>query len=115
MKNGSDNESEEIVEGDELLDESLPLMVWLSCAGNVDFRQDPSRPLPGVPSGFGVAVSCLLEARETVLRYLGEHQLGGGNWTGGQVYRAGELEPFAEISYNGRVWRLAAASPAARP
>jgi len=79
------------------------LIVWLSCVGNPDHRQDPWRPLPGVPSGIGVAVSSLSEAREEVRRYIAEYDLGGGNWTGGQIYRAGESEPIARVSYNGRV------------
>lgn len=31
--------------------------------------------------------------------------LGGGNWSGGQVYNA-EGRVIAEVSYNGRVWQF---------
>ena len=35
--------------------------------------------------------------------FIDEHDLGGGNWSGGEVYEEGTL--VARVSYNGRVWR----------
>jgi len=34
-----------------------------------------------------------------------QDDLGGGNWTGGQLFEAGRQ--VARVSYNGRVWEMA--------
>lgn len=34
--------------------------------------------------------------------YLAKYNLGGGNWTGGQLFEQGQ--PVGHVSYNGRVW-----------
>lgn len=47
-------------------------------------------------------VSSLREASEVCQRFIKKNDLGGGNWTGGQVYDQGKQ--IAEISYNGRAW-----------
>ena len=49
-----------------------------------------------------VRVRDLQEASKVSQGYIRGHDLGGGNWTGGQVYRDGIM--VAYISYNGRVW-----------
>jgi hypothetical protein len=77
------------------------IVVALSSAGNPDFRQDPSRALPGVPRKR-VPVASLCEAAAACRAYIEAHDLGGGNWTGGQVF-VGKIQ-IAEVSYNGRVW-----------
>lgn len=35
-------------------------------------------------------------------QFIAKHDLGGSNWTGGQVYRG--KKQVAQVSYNGRVW-----------
>lgn len=76
--------------------------VQLDSRGNPDFRQDPGNPLPGVPSKR-VPASSLVEAAKLCRAYIDEHELGGGNWTGGDVFVDDDL--VARVSYNGRVWR----------
>lgn len=77
------------------------ITVTLSSAGNPDFRQDPSRSLPGVRKKR-VPVTSLCEASAQCRAYIEANDLGGGNWTGGQVF-AGKIQ-IAQVSYNGRVW-----------
>ena len=47
-------------------------------------------------------VKTLDEARLVCRRYIEENGLGGGNWTGGEIYCNRKL--VARVSYNGRVW-----------
>jgi hypothetical protein len=76
------------------------LFVLLQSRGNPDFRQDPERPLsPEVV----VAVGSLAAAASACREYIGEWDLGGGNWTGGKITnRAGDV--VGKVSYNGRVF-----------
>lgn len=91
--------------------------VTLASVGNPDHGQDPSRPLPGLKN-VTVAVKTKQEASEACRRFIDENQLGGGNWSGGDVFSEGNL--VARVSYNGRVWRpdedvsAEASRPAAR-
>lgn len=78
-----------------------PFTVHLASVGNPDFCQDPTRPLS--PTIEKEAVD-FAEAVAFCRAYIGEFNLGGGNWTGGQVYRGGHQ--VARISYNGRVWDM---------
>lgn len=48
-------------------------------------------------------VSSFAEASRVCREYIEEHGLGGGNWTGGQIWEDGV--PVAYVSYNGRVWK----------
>lgn len=50
-----------------------------------------------------VGVSSFDEARRVCREFIEENDLGGGNWTGGQIWDDGA--PVAYVSYNGRVWR----------
>jgi len=47
-------------------------------------------------------VASLAEASRTCREYIEQNDLGGGNWTGGQVC-LGNVE-IGRVSYNGRVW-----------
>lgn len=49
-----------------------------------------------------VRVGSLAEAQQRALAFIRSHDLGGGNWTGGDVFREGK--PYARVSYNGRIW-----------
>ncbi len=51
-----------------------------------------------------VYVKSLKDASRKCREYIEEFNLGGGNWTGGQVSRNGK--PVAKISYNGRIWKV---------
>lgn len=79
------------------------MIVVLACRGNPDFGQDPNRTLPGVRARRQ-KVATLREASEACRAYISNHDLGGGNWTGGDVFDA-DGKQIAHVSYNGRVWR----------
>ena len=49
-----------------------------------------------------VTVSTFAEASEVCRAYIKRNELGGGNWTGGQVFD--DNRQIARVSYNGRVW-----------
>ncbi len=79
------------------------LFLHLGNRGNPDKDQDHTAPLPGRPNDFRLRVRGLGNASEEARRYIAEHDLGGGNWTGGDVTDDdGNL--VAHVSYNGRVW-----------
>lgn len=48
-------------------------------------------------------VSSLEEAAHTCRAFITEHDLGGGNWAGGEVVDV-TGRPVAYVSYNGRTW-----------
>jgi hypothetical protein len=80
----------------------MTLTVTLSHAPNPDVRDgywDTPRDRGDLEA---VNVESLEEARQTCLAYIKRNKLGGGNWTGGRVYR--DAERYAYVSYNGRVW-----------
>jgi len=79
-----------------------PLRVALITAGNPDLGQDPAQPLLGVRNRL-VPVATLGDASRAVCRFIDEHNVGGGNWAGGQVLD-GCGQQIAYVSYNGRVW-----------
>lgn len=59
------------------------------------------RRLNGVPD-TRVTVSTFEEAADACLHYIHTHELGAGNWAGGEVTQGGQL--LARISFNGRIW-----------
>jgi hypothetical protein len=89
------------------LDRQGDMTVVLCAMGNPDRGQDPMRPLYGVPRSTP-GVRSLAEASAKCSEFIAEHDLGGGNWTGGEVWErnpAGDTKLIARISYNGRVWK----------
>lgn len=77
------------------------LKVKLASVGNIDHGQNPYQPVFGVPNQTK-EVSSLEEASKVCREYIAEHELGGGNWSGGFVFDG--KEQIAYISYNGRIW-----------
>ena len=75
------------------------LTVNLSSCGNPDFRQYAPLSDPKI-----VQASTLKEASEKCRTYIAYWNLGGGNWSGGQVYKG--KKQIANISFNGRIWDL---------
>jgi len=49
----------------------------------------------------------LEEASQACQAYIGQYDLGGGNWNGGQLVE--HQPPIARVSYNGRVYDPATA------
>lgn len=73
------------------------MLVKLSSVANSDFGQKKT-PAPTQI----VEVKSLEEASQVCREYISQYQLGGGNWTGGQVTQDGK--ETHHISYNGRIW-----------
>lgn len=73
--------------------------VKLSSCGNPDHGQ--FAPLSDTKL---IRVATLEEASEKCLAYIAYWNLGGGNWSGGQVYDA--KKQIAQISYNDRIWDM---------
>jgi hypothetical protein len=82
---------------------TMKYIVQLASLGNIDFGQDPRRSLPGVPKRR-VRVDSLRAASTACRKYIEDNELGGGNWTGGDVIDAATKTVVAHVSYNGRVW-----------
>lgn len=85
------------------------LVVVLSCAGNPDFNQ-----YAAPAAAQQQACDTITEAAQACRRYISENNLGGGNWTGGQVYHPVK-GLIAQISYNGRVWQPTGGHPIGYP
>lgn len=92
--------------------------IALSHAGNPDlhggyrdYPEDPGLTRLLCVAGFG-------EASRAARAYIERNHLGGGNWTGGAVYRLGDGRSapvqVARVSYNGRVWDMAGKEIACR-
>lgn len=88
---------------DKDLDREEALEVALNSCGNPDYDQSPFKGLPGV-NHSRQRVGSLREAAACCRRYIDDNDLGGGNWSGGEVRRVETGEVVARVSYNGRVW-----------
>lgn len=75
--------------------------VTLTAHGNIDHGQDPYSLILPAAEAYGESIE---ECQEIVRYYIDEHDLGGGNWTGGEVRDADTGEVVGRISYNGRFW-----------
>ena len=76
------------------------LVVVCTSVGNPDFRQDPTVPLS--PRKL-FPCKTLGEASKKCMDYIETWDLGGGNWSGGQIYHPTK-GVIGYVSYNGRVW-----------
>lgn len=77
--------------------------VSLSAHGNIDHGENPYAFLEGVPHGTESAET-IEELQQIVREYIDKYDLGGGNWTGGEVKENGKV--IGKISYNSRYWSL---------
>ena len=50
-----------------------------------------------------VPVNSMSEASALCMAFMEQWELGGGNWSGGQIRNADGVE-IAQVSFNGRVW-----------
>ena len=83
------------------------MQVLLSNRGNPDFGQDPNRPVYGTPNDKWAPAESIESASALCRAYIAEHDLGGGNWTGGVVVQTGGnvakgVAVAGLIAYNGR-------------
>lgn len=75
--------------------------VTLTAHGNIDHGQNPYEMLYSA----GAAQAESIEGcQELVRHFISETGIGGGNWTGGDVYEVETGELVGNISYNGRYW-----------
>lgn len=80
----------------------MKLTVTLSAAPNPDFSPN-EHPGSVRIRPRKVKVGSLAEASAVCRQFIRDEELGGGNWTGGEVLdEAGNF--VARISYNGRAW-----------
>ena len=80
------------------------MKVKLSSVGNPDFNQDPNRPMYGCARNKIVPVATFKEASEVCMKFIADNNLGGGNWSGGDIAdESGKV--IALVSYNGKVWK----------
>ena len=87
-------------EKEAIIQESM-MTVKLSSCGNPDLQQNPNDSLsPKVI--FQIAT--LKGASLICMKYIASWNLGGGNWSGGQIYKG--KKQIASVSYNGRIWDL---------
>lgn len=77
--------------------------VLLKNRGNPDFGQDPTVPVYGTEEDRTEIVCSVEEARDVCVKYIEDNDLGGGNWSGGNIYDLATEELVARISYNGRI------------
>jgi hypothetical protein len=77
----------------------MQMLVVCKSVGNPDHGQYAplSEPEYYMVDSFEQASACCRA-------YIEMWGLGGGNWSGGQIYLAGGVE-IARVSYNGRVWK----------
>lgn len=87
-------------------------IILLDTVGNPDFGQDGSRRLPGTRPEIAM-VGRLEDAPKAVQAYVQRYNLGAGNCPDFQIIQDGVH--IAEISYNGRIVPIAAASTLATP
>ena len=68
-------------------------------------RQNPDfPPRQDLPRARTVPVASLEDASALCRAFIAEHDLGGGNWSGGLVRDTATGVVVARVSYNGRVW-----------
>ena len=78
------------------------MQLILKSAGNPDHGQATFQPYALADDAKVVAVRNFQEASTRCKEYIDANALGGGNWSGGQVFYKKTL--VAEVAYNGQVW-----------
>ena len=76
-------------------------IVILESHGNPDFGQDANQRMS---PRRRISVFSLTEASQVTQRYIDEWNLGGGNFSFGQVWKG--TKQIAKVSYNGRIWDM---------
>lgn len=74
------------------------MVVKLASVPNLDRYEGAERAI----AATYVEVASFADAAAVCRRFITKHDLGSGNWSGGQVFRG--LKLLARVSYNGRVW-----------
>ena len=77
--------------------------VKLEAKPNHDYDHSDYRALINIKA-HTVKVSSLREASQICRKFIDDNELGGGNWTGGDI-TDDEGDLIGYVSYNGRVWK----------
>lgn len=85
------------------LEASGKYRVRLSSMGNPDFGENPRCRKPGAEANCWKKVGSVAEASTVCRQFIADNELGGGNWSGGEIQDA-DGKVIARISYNGRAW-----------
>lgn len=83
--------------------------VELRSCGNVDYNQDPNKPMFDCAPDELRHVDSIADASIAVSDFIHDNDLGSGNWIGGLVRKDGVI--VADVSYNGRVWEYDGTTP----
>lgn len=75
--------------------------VELGAEPNPDFDQNSHEGTVNIKK-HRVRVKNMQEAKDKVVKFIMDNDLGSGNWVGGDIYQYGKKVGY--ISYNGRVW-----------
>ena len=75
--------------------------VALTAHGNIDHGANPYAMVAPPQIVFADTIE---ELQQAVEDYIEEYDLGGGNWTGGQVSETATGKKVGYISYNCRYW-----------
>ncbi len=78
------------------------MKLTLSSAGNPDHGQNPFLPVFGSENNYITTVSSFTEATKECLAFIQRNGLGGGNWTGGNIFND-ENKLIARVAYNGTI------------
>ena len=79
--------------------------ILLMACGNPDHKENP---YDNVVNGMEIpklwrACESIKECQEVAMKYIGVHDLGSGNWSGGYVFDEYDNQE-GYISYNGKYW-----------
>lgn len=85
------------------------MKVLLSSVGNPDFGQNPNESLYGCEHDMEVEVDSFEKASLLCQEFIRRNDLGGGNWSGGLITEG--KKKLANVSYNGRVWKIEKGAP----
>lgn len=77
------------------------MYVVLSAVPNVDYEDIDYRGEVSIKP-INKKVNSVEEAQQEVRKFIEKHELGGGNWPNGEVFKDGKKIGY--ISYNGRFW-----------
>ena len=77
--------------------------VRLASCGNPDHGQNPNHRMYGAEANRWQKVGSIAEASTACRKFIEDNDLGGGNWSGGEVMDDKKII-IARISYNGRAW-----------
>lgn len=78
------------------------MKLTLSSAGNPDHGQNPFQPVFGSEDNYTTTVSSFVEATKECLAFIQRNNLGGGNWSGGEIFN-NENNLIARVAYNGTI------------